>query len=207
MKIWKYAEEHTSEASGLLKEIERETHVNFLYSRMISGNIQGRILSLLSRLIQPSTILEIGTFTGYSAICLAEGLKENGEIHTIEINSELEDAIRNNFKLAGLEARIHLYLGNAIDIIPGLDFSYDMVFIDADKINYISYYEMVLQRLSSRGLILADNVLWNGKVVSGYEKDKEALKLREFNEYVQNDKRVENILLPVRDGIMLIKKV
>ncbi len=205
-KIWDYVVNHTSAETALLKRINRETHVNYLFPRMLSGHFQGRMLSLLSKMIKPSCVLEIGTYTGYSTICLAEGLLPGGKIHTIEINIELEETINKNFKDAGISDKVSLYLGDAIEIIPQLDFAWDLVFIDADKVNYIVYFEMILKKLKSGGFIFADNVLWDGKVVDNFTKDKEAKFLQKFNQYIMENRDTENILLPVRDGIMLIRK-
>ncbi len=205
-EIRKYSEKHTSEESGVLKEIERETHVNHLFPRMLSGHFQGRLLSLLSKMMNPSCILEIGTYTGYGTLCLAEGLAEGGKIHSIEINMELEETIRNNLKKAKMDDKIALYIGNALEIIPKLKFIYDIVFMDADKINYLNYYNLLVDNIRPGGFIFADNVLWSGKVIYNPDRDKEAIALQEFNDHIQSDSRVENILLPVRDGLMLIRK-
>jgi caffeoyl-CoA O-methyltransferase len=201
-----YSEQHTSPEPRVLKEINRETHLNNLFPRMISGHFQGRMLSMLSHMIQPASILEIGTYTGYSAICLSEGLREGGLIHTIEINFELEESIKNNFIKSGITEKVKIYFGNALEIIPDLKFNFDMILLDADKVNYINYYELLINRMRSGGFIIADNVLWSGKVVDQDNNDKEARFLMKFNEHVQSDERVENILLPIRDGIMLIRK-
>ncbi len=206
-KILKYAEEHTSPESPILKVIDRETNVNNLFPRMLSGHYQGRFLSLISSMIKPVSVLEIGTYTGYSAICLAEGLAEGGIIHTIEINFELEETINENLLRAGVRDKVRLYFDNALKIIPEINKNYDLVFIDADKINYISYYKLLIEKMNPGGIIIADNVLWSGKVIDMEDKDKEAKKLREFNDYVNADERVENILIPVRDGIMIIRKL
>ncbi len=205
-EIWKYVKDHSDPEPDLLKVINRETHVNYLFPRMLSGHFQGRLLSMFSKMIKPSCILEIGTYTGYSTVCLAEGLIPGGEIHTIEINIELEETINNNFKKAGLSEFVSLHLGNATDIIPQLTQTWDLAFIDADKVNYILYFELILKQLKPGGFIFADNVLWDGKVVSNFEKDKEADSLMKFNDYISCNTQIENILLPVRDGIMLIRK-
>ena len=206
-EIWRYAEDHTSPESDLLREIERETHVNYLFPRMISGHFQGRLLSMFSKMIRPLNILEIGTYTGYGTICLAEGLRESGRIHTIEINMELEETINLNLQRAGIREKVILYLGNALEIIPELNLNFDIVFLDADKINYLTYYKILMDHISPGGYIFADNVLWSGKVLENKERDKEATFLQEFNEYINKDSRVEKILLPVRDGIMIIRKI
>ena len=205
-EIEKYADDHTSNEPELLKKINRETHVNYLFPRMLSGHYQGRLLSILTGMIKPSAVLEIGTYTGYGTICLAEGLKNDGVIHTIEINIELEEVIRHNFREAGIGDLVKLYFGNALEIIPGIGGSFDLVYLDADKINYITYFNMLIDRIIPGGYIFADNVLWSGKVIHNPDRDKEAAKLQEFNDFIQADKRVNNILLPVRDGIMVIQK-
>ena len=205
-EIRQYAESHSSAEPELLKKINRETNVNYLFPRMLSGHYQGRLLSIFSSMIRPSSILEIGTYNGYGTICLAEGLRADGIIYTVEINIELEEVIRRNFQEAGITDRVSLYIGNALDVIPGMGSGFDLVYLDADKINYITYFEMLVDRISPGGYIFADNVLWSGKVINNSDKDKEAYKLQEFNNYIQADERVENILLPVRDGIMIIRK-
>ena len=206
-RIFKYAGDHTSPETQVLKEINRETNVNNLFPRMLCGHWQGRFLSMISSMIRPACILEIGTYTGYSAICLAEGLADKGIIHSIEINFELEETIRKNLKNAGIQHMVRLYFDDALKVIPGIDQKFDLVFIDADKINYINYYEILMEKMNPGGFIIADNVLWSGKVIDMEDHDKEAKKLREFNDYVTADPRVENILIPVRDGIMIIRKL
>ena len=202
----RYAEQLTTPESDLLKRINRETHAHILKSRMLSGHLQGRLLSMLSKMIMPNTILEIGTYTGYSAICLAEGLKSGGKLVTIDINEELEDRVRQYFRLAELESVIDYRIGNALEIIPQLIGQFDIVFIDADKENYARYYDLVFNRVPLGGYILADNVLWSGKVLDD-KPDKDTRAIKDFNEKIQHDSRVENILLPVRDGIMIARKV
>lgn len=200
-----YAAAQTSPEPPSLRRINRDTYANVLMPRMLSGHVQGRVLSMISHMIRPSLVLEIGTYTGYSAICLAEGLHEGGKIISIDNNEELASRTRRNIADAGVADRIELHKGNALDIIPTLNHSFDLVFIDADKINYSNYYDLVFDRVRSGGFILADNVLWSGKVVDPKpDKDTQALLL--FNEKVTNDERVENVLLTVRDGIMLIRK-
>ncbi len=202
----KYVEDHTSIESELLKKITRDTHAKVLMPRMLSGHVQGRFLSMMSQLIQPKNILEIGTYTGYSAICLAEGLREDGKLVTIDVNEELESRVRNYFVEAGLNRKIDYRIGNAAQIIPSLDLVFDLVFIDADKENYSKYYDLVFNKVKSGGLILADNVLWSGKVIKP-KPDKDTRALLEFNQKVRNDPRVECLLLPLRDGIMMIRKI
>ncbi|MDR2970396.1 MAG: O-methyltransferase [Bacteroidales bacterium] len=203
-----YCEAHTTCESDLLYRLNRETHIKTLRPRMLSGQLQGRLLSMISKMLKPVNILEIGTFTGYSALCLAEGLQENGELHTIEIEEELEEMITKYFNISEHKSKLHLHLGNALEIIPTLSKIWDIVFIDAEKTEYLKYYEMVLQNVRKGGVILADNVLWDGKVVEiDTEIDEETKAIMEFNIFVQNDTRVENLLLPVRDGLLLIEKL
>jgi caffeoyl-CoA O-methyltransferase len=203
-----YSEQHTEEESLLLKELSRETHAKILKSRMISGHLQGRILSMFSKLVQPKHILEIGTYTGYSAICMAEGLPEDGKLFTIDINEELSDLANTFFIKSGNADKIKILTGNALEIIPTLDYSWDLVFIDADKENYSKYFDLVIESVRPGGIIIADNVLWSGKVISKVESnDKDTIALIHFNEMVHEDVRVENLLLPVRDGLMILRKV
>ena len=206
--IEKYIEEHTSEASSILNKIERDTYLKSIYPRMLSGNVQGKFISMVSKMIQPKYILEIGTFTGYSAICLTEGLLEDGQLHTIEINEELKLQNQKYFKEAGVQQKISMHFGNAVDIIPQLGTQFDLIFIDADKINYCKYYELGMKKLNVGGFILADNVLWSGKVLDKPGKsDKDTLAIQEFNDKVQQDDRVENVMIPLRDGMSLIQKI
>ncbi len=204
--IQSYAEKYSSEEPEDLAALNRYTYVNHLYPRMLSGHLQGRLLAILSCLVKPEKILEIGTFTGYSALCLAEGLLERGTLHTIELNRENETTIRKYFNKSGYSDKIKLHFGNALDIIPTLDGMFDLVFLDADKENYVNYFELIISKVNSGGVILADNVLWNGKVTKPEEMDKETQGIRAFNEMVKNDPRVDNVLLTVRDGLMLILK-
>lgn len=201
----RYVEKHTTPASALLDEIERTTYQKVLRPRMISGHLQGRILSMIAKLYRPTYVLEIGTYTGYSALCLAEGLQPNGQLVTIDKNIELEGMVREWFSRSPWGDQIRFEVGDARSIIPTLNFTWDLVFIDADKENYQTYYDLVLEKVNKGGIIIADNVLWSGKVVSG-ETDTESVALREFNRFVQHDERVENLLLPVRDGLMVIRK-
>jgi caffeoyl-CoA O-methyltransferase len=205
-EIEQYAQAHTSAESDLLKKIDRETHAEVLMPRMVSGHLQGQFLSMISQMIKPKTILEIGTYTGYSAICLAEGLATTGKLITIDINEELETRVRGYFKEAGLENQIDYRIGDAANIIPVLNVSFDLVFIDADKENYGLYYDLVFDKLPVGGFILADNVLWSGKVVQAKE-DKDTKAIKEFNLKVSRDKRVKTMLLPLRDGIMMVEKI
>jgi len=206
--IFQYAEEHSSNEPDVLKKLFRETHVKVLFPRMLSGNMQGNLLRMISCMIQPKRILEIGSYTGYSAICLSEGLIEEGILHTIEINPELEEMIKKYFDEAGVCEKTHLHIGNALEIIPKLNEEFDLVFIDADKENYLNYYHLVIDKVRKGGFIIADNVLWDGKVIKETIKtDIETNAIKEFNNYIQNDTRVENFLLPFRDGLMVIKKI
>lgn len=204
--LLQYAEEHTSPEHSLLSAINRDTHAKVMMPRMLSGHLQGRVLSMISHMVKPRTILEIGTYTGYSAICLAEGLHPEGKLITIDINEELEGMVRENFNEAGFEAMIDYLIGNALDIIPTLDYSFDLVFIDADKENYNNYYDLVFDKVTLGGFLLADNVLWSGKVLDP-KPDKDTRAIKAFNKKVQDDPRVENVLLPIRDGIMLMRKM
>ncbi len=204
-----YCEQHSSEEDDLLKQISRVTKAKVLMPRMLSGHLQGKTLELFSKMLKPMVILEIGTFTGYSGICMAKGLDKGGKLITIDINDELETMVRDFFGKSGMQDKIDYRLGNALDIIPQLEGNFDMVFIDADKANYMNYYNLVVDRVSSGGIILADNVLWSGKVVENPEKkaDKATQTILDFNNMIQNDPRVENVLLPIRDGLMLARKI
>jgi caffeoyl-CoA O-methyltransferase len=205
-EILDYAERHTTPESDLLKNINRETQAHVLMPRMLSGHLQGRLLSMISHMVKPSCILEIGTYTGYSALCLAEGLKPDGKLITIDVNEELEERVRKYFDKAGQTSRIDFRIGNALEIIPSIKDKFDLVFIDADKQNYSRYFDLVINSVPLNGIILADNVLWSGKVLNG-KPDKDTQAIIDFNEKVHLDPRVENILLPVRDGIMMLRKV
>jgi predicted O-methyltransferase YrrM len=204
-KLSDYISSIASPEDPILGELYRETHCKVLYPRMISGPMQGKFLEFLSRMIQPAAILEIGTYTGYSALCLAKGLKPGGKLHTIEINDELQPIIETYIRKAGLEEAIVLHTGDARKIIPSLKEEFDLVFIDGDKEQYLEYYKAVLVKIRTGGTIVADNVLWNGKVIAP-SKDKETNGIIEFNEFVKNDDRVEQLILPFRDGLMLIRK-
>lgn len=206
-KINEYCENHSSPEPEVLRQISRDTHANLLKPRMLSGHLQGRLLSMISQILQPLNILEIGAYTGYSAICMAEGLAEGGKLITIEADEELESRIRKNIQLAGLTEAIDLKMGNALEVIPTLDVKFDLVFIDADKLNYIKYYDLVMDRMNVGGLIISDNVLWDGKVVESNKNDATTKLLREFNAYVHNDIRTQNVLLPIRDGLFVSRKI
>jgi caffeoyl-CoA O-methyltransferase len=204
-ELQKYVADHTSAESELLKKITRDTYSKVLMPRMLSGHLQGRFLSMMSHLIKPKYILEVGTYTGYSAICMAEGLSAEGKLVTIDVNEELEVRVRNYFEEAGLAEKIDYRIGDAAQIIPSLNLIFDLVFIDADKENYSKYYDLIIEKVRPGGLILADNVLWSGKVVNP-KPDKDTRALLEFNQKIREDFRVECMLLPLRDGIMMIRK-
>ncbi|HEY6162287.1 MAG TPA: O-methyltransferase [Bacteroidia bacterium] len=205
--IEEYARIYTQDEPPVLKELNRETHAKVLVPRMLSGHLQGRVLSMLSKMIQPKCILEIGTYTGYSAICLSEGLCEGGILHTIDINEELEGMVRRYFEKAGVEKKIKYHVGDATKIIPGMRETFDLVFIDADKENYSNYYDLVFDKVRAGGAIIADNVLWSGKVLGDKSKmDKDTRAIREYSEKIHADQRVDQLLLPVRDGMMIARK-
>ena len=201
-----YAEKFTSPEDEVLRQIADQTYKNHPQSNMLSGHWQGKFLELLSHLLRPSRILEIGTFMGYSAICLAKGLLNEGRLHTIELRKEEADLALQNFHNAKATDKIILHQGNALEIIPTIRESWDLVFIDADKVNYINYYELVLPLLKKGGFILADNMLFHGEVLADPVKGKNAIAIHAFNEHVQNDNRVEQVLITIRDGLMLIRK-
>lgn len=203
-----YVEEHTQSESELLKKINRDTHVNVLMPRMLSGHLQGQVLRMLSLMIQPAKVLEIGTYTGYSALCLAEGLTETGKLITIDINAELEERVRGYFAKSSVKQKIEYRIGNALEIIPTLNESFDLVFIDADKSNYSNYFDLCIDKVRKGGYLIADNVLWSGKILMPLEKmDKDTLLIHKFNKKIQEDKRVENVLFPIRDGLMVMRKL
>ncbi len=206
-KLEKYVEDHTAKESEVLADLNRTTWNKVLQPRMLSGHLQGRVLATFSQMIKPKYILEIGTYTGYSALCLAEGLQKDGKLHTIDINEELEDMVKSYIDKAGYNDQIELHIGNALEIIPALDLPWDIVFIDADKENYSNYYDLVIDRMPSGSYIIADNVLWSGKVLEEADpKDEETLALKAYNKKVHADERVENVLFPVRDGLMVCRK-
>lgn len=206
MDIATYIEQHSDPESALLAHINRETNVLTLNPHMLSGHVQGRVLSMFAKMIQPQRILELGTFTGYSALCLAEGLQADGVLDTIEINDELEDMIRRNISS---EPRIHLHIGDALEILRQQlsDYSYDLVFIDADKRHYIDYFNAVLPIVRQGGWIFADNTLWDGHIIDhAYDRDKQTLGLRTFNDFIATNQSVEKVILPIRDGLTIIRK-
>ena len=198
---------HTEQESELLYELNRRTHLEVLQPRMLSGQFQGRVLSMISHMVQPKSILEIGTYTGYSALCLAEGLAEGGKIITLDKNEELEDLINEFVGRAGLSETIDFRIGNAMEIIPALDQQFDLVFIDADKGNYGNYFDLIIDKVPSGGYILLDNVLWSGKVLKEAEPgDIDTQELISLNKRLHEDDRVQNIILPIRDGLTILRK-
>ncbi len=206
-KINKYILNHIDPEDEVLKELDRETNLNILGARMISGHLQGQVLTMLSKMIQPENILEIGTFTGYSAICLAKGLQKNGKLITIEINDELESIATTYFKKAGLTNSIEQRIGEATQIIPKLNRTFDLVFIDADKRDYTTYFNLVFEKVKPGGYIIADNTLWNGKVVeTPASDDLQTKEIIAFNTFIKNNNRVEKVILPLRDGMTIIRK-
>lgn len=205
--IQEYCDKHTGSENNLLQEINRQTHAKVMMPRMLSGHFQGRALSMLSHMIQPQNILEIGTYTGYSALCMAEGLKPGGTLVTLDVNEELEAMVREFFANSAYGEQIDYRIGNAIELIPELSTVFDLVFIDADKKNYLNYYNLVFDKVRSGGFIIADNVLWSGKVVQTEKKtDQDTQAILDFNRWVQEDDRVENVLFPIRDGLMVVRK-
>jgi predicted O-methyltransferase YrrM len=205
-KLMTYCQAHTTPQSQILYELERETHLKTLAPQMLSGPVQGQLLRFISLMLRPKTALEIGTFTGYAAICIAEGLPDEGVLHTIEANPEMEYLIRKYIGKAGLEDKIQLHIGKAENIIPQLPTTFDLVFMDAGKKNYKAHYDLVFDLVNPGGLIIADNVLWSGKVVLE-ETDADTLAIQAFNTMIQEDERVENILLPLRDGLFIVRKL
>mgnify|MGYP001824160832 CR=1 FL=1 len=202
----RYLSDHTDAEDPVLQELSRHTYLNEVHPRMLSGHILGSFLTLFSRMVSPRHILEIGTYTGYSAICLARGLKSDGRLTTIEINDELRTTALSYFKKANLHDQIRLINGNALELIPGLQETFDLVFLDANKDDYPAYYKLVLDKLRPGGYILADNVLWGGKVLDDKAMDPTTRIIDQFNKSIQADQRVQNTLLPIRDGLMLIQK-
>lgn len=208
MTIEDYILEHIDEEPDYLSAINRKTWVRLMNPRMCSGHLQGRVLSMIGKMIQPRNVLEIGTFTGYSALCFAESLQEGGCVETIEIDDELEDFIRENFNSSPYQDRIKLHVGEALDIIPALNNEYDLVFLDADKSQYTRYFELVLPKIRKGGFILADNTIWGGKVVEDVQSnDWQTKEIIRFNDMIKADRRVEKVILPVRDGLTVIRKL
>lgn len=203
-----YVHEHSLEEEDILKELYRQTNVNIFHPRMLSGHLQGKILYMICKMLNPKYILEIGTYTGYSAISMAFSLEKESKIITIDINDEIEDFTREYIKKAEVEDKIDFIVGDALNVIPKLDIDFDLVFIDGEKREYIQYYDLVFPKLKKGGFIIADNVLWGGKVVETNlrNNDYDTKGILEFNTYIKKDDRVENVLLPIRDGLMLIRK-
>lgn len=198
---------HSENEPEVLKELNRKTHLSVLQPRMLSGHYQGRVLSMLSHMIQPERVLEIGTYTGYSALCFAEGLKAGGKVITIDVNEELEDLVREFIEKSGMQEKVEYHIGDAASIIPQLDDLFDIVFIDADKKNYCNYYHQVFDKVRKGGYIIADNVLWSGKVLEDYDSlDRETKVIMDYNKLVHEDPRVQEVLLPIRDGLMIARK-
>ncbi|WP_418512250.1 O-methyltransferase [Corallibacter sp.] len=203
-----YVVVHSENEPELLQQLTRETYQKILQPRMLSGHYQGRVLSIISKLINPKNILEIGTYTGYSALCLAEGMQRDGELHTIDINEELVDFQRRYFDKSDYGHQIHQHLGSALDIIPELDKTFDLVFIDADKPNYVNYFHVIIDKLNTGGVILSDNVLWSGKILDKVKKDDTSTQtLLNYNKLLKEDTRIETVLLPIRDGLTISRKV
>lgn len=203
-----YVVAHSAKEPDLLQQLTRETYQKVLQPIMLSGPYQGRVLSMISKLIRPKSILELGTFTGYSTLCLAEGLQRDGELHTIDINEELVDFQRKYFDRSNYGAQIIQHTGSGLDIIPKLNKTFDLVFIDADKPNYSNYFHLVIDKLNAGGIILSDNVLWHGKVVEPLDKkDKSTKAVLEYNKLLKNDARIETVLLPIRDGLTISRKI
>ena len=206
-KLDNYVVKHSQDEPELLQQLTRETYQKILQPIMLSGPYQGRVLSMISKLINPKSILELGTFTGYSTLCLAEGLKVDGKIHTIDVNEELVDFQRKYFDKSNYGHQIIQHLGNALEVIPKLDKTFDLVFIDADKPNYVNYFHLIIDKLNSGGVILSDNVLWHGKVIEKLDpKDHSTIAVLEYNSLLKEDSRIETVLLPIRDGLTISRK-
>lgn len=203
-----YVVAHSEKEPDVLYQLNRQTHIKVLQPRMLSGHFQGRVLSMLAHMIQPKNVLEIGTYTGYSALCFAEGLQEGGQITTIDVNYELEDMVQEFIEKADMKGKIKALIGDAMELIPAMDEEFDLVFIDADKGNYVNYYNMVFDKVKKGGYIIADNVLWSGKVLEDYNKlDKDTQVIMDYNRIVQEDERVQNVLFPIRDGLNIARKL
>lgn len=207
-KLDDYVVSHSQKEPDLLKQLNRETNQKMLQPRMLSGHYQGRVLSILSKMINPEFVLEIGTYTGYSALCLAEGMKKNGQLHTIDINEELADFQKKYFDSSDYSENIIQHIGDATEIIPKLDLQFDLVFIDADKPNYPNYFELIIDKMKPGSILLSDNVLWSGKVIEKVKADDESTKaLLEYNRLLNEDHRLETVLLPIRDGLTISRKI
>ena len=206
-KLEQYINDHITSEDPILEDLYRQTHIRFINPNMVSGHLQGKLLELISKMICPKNILEIGTFTGYSAICLAKGLKKGGRLITLETNDELKEFSDSYFKRAGVDSKITQITGDALEIIPGLDYMFDLVFLDGDKREYIDYYRLIFDKVTPGGFILADNVLWGGQVLDKETTDLQARGIIDFNEMIRNEKNIEEVIIPVRDGLMLIRKL
>ena len=204
--ISSYSLENTEKEPKLLSDLNRETWANVMIPRMLSGHLQGRVLSMISKMIHPTNIIEVGTYTGYSALCMAEGLKENGKIHTLDINEEYTSVAKKYFDKSDYKENIIQHIGNAVDVIPQLNDKFQLAFLDADKENYSNYFDLIIEKMDVGGYIIADNVLWSGKVIEE-NKDEETMALDKYNKKVFSDKRVETVLLPVRDGLNISRKI
>ena len=205
-KLEQYIEEYSSPEDPVLEDLYRQTHIRFINPNMASGHLQGKLLEFISRMVSPQNILEIGTFTGYSAICLAKGLKPGGKLITIELNDELTTFSQSYFERAGAESKIIQMTGNALEIIPGLDYMFDLVFIDGDKREYCEYFRQIIGKVKPGGFILADNVLWGGQVLEKETTDPQAKGIINFNEMIRNETTLDEVIIPLRDGLMLIRK-
>lgn len=205
--IEKYLYEHSSPEDPVLEDLYRQTHIRFVNPNMVSGHLQGKFLEFISHMIEPHNILEIGTFTGYSAICMAKGLAEGGRLYTIEINDEITDFAASYFRRAGVDSKITQLTGSALDIIPQLDQMFDLVFIDADKREYCDYFKLIFSNVRKGGFIIADNVLWGGQVLDKMNTDQQTKGIIEFNEMIKNENRIEKVILPLRDGLTIIRKI
>ncbi|WP_462251695.1 O-methyltransferase [Ekhidna sp.] len=205
--LQKYVEDHSEPESDLLQQINRETHLHVLKPRMLSGHLQGRVLSMLSHMIKPKNVLEIGTYTGYAALCMAEGMQEDGKLITIDNNEELSVRTKGYFQQSKYADQIEMLVGNALEVIPALNQQWDLVFIDADKENYANYFDQIIDQVRVGGFIIADNVLWSGKVFDTSKNDKATESIRDFNQKMHTDPRVENVLFPIRDGLMIVRKI
>lgn len=206
-KLDDYVCAHTENEPAVLADLNRRTHVSILQPRMLSGHYQGRLLSMLAHMIQPKRVLEIGTYTGYSALCFAEGLQEGGKVTTVDVNEELEEFVQSFIEKANCSDKVEYIVGDAMEVVAKMDEQFDLVFIDADKKNYCNYYELVFDKVKPGGYIIADNVLWSGKVLEDYDSlDRETKILMDYNKMVHEDERVQEILLPIRDGLMIARK-
>ena len=207
-KLDEYVLNHSQKEPQILQELNQETWQKVLVPRMLSGHFQGRVLSMISKLIQPTSILEIGTYAGYSALCLAEGMKQDGSLHTIDRNEELYDLQKKYFDKSDFKSQIHQYVGNALEVIPKIKVQFDLVFIDADKSNYANYFHLIMEKMNKGGVILSDNVLWSGKIIEKFDpKDTDTAALLKYNKLLSTDTRIETVLLPIRDGLTISRVI